>query len=487
MKLINSKSIVFTTFTAVLAFVMIVPAVAFAGPVPDTGQTSCYDGDGNVITCPQPGQPFYGQDAQYGTNTQSYTKLDASANDLPDSAPSWAMVRDNLTDLIWECKTDDNSIHDKDNTYYSPDAQLLINQLNRAVFGGFNDWRLPDVKELSCLVNMSRMSPAVNPDYFPNLILYYWSGNPTPVVSGNKYCNYYVQVQNGYVYNYYHAGSPGGVMGVRGDSSGVASNFIDNKNGSVSDTTTGLMWQQGSSPQTMNWQQALAYCENLELAGYTDWRLPNVHELQSIVDYTRYNPSINTSYFPSTTPTFYYTSTTRNDSPDYAWTVMFDYGYVNLYFGSDKLTPYYARCVRDDRTTTTTIIPPTTTTVPAVTTTVQPTTTTVQPTAIELSSLTATPANRAIVVKWTTESEINNAGFNVYRAESKDREYTKINNSLIPTKGFSTQGASYEFTDTNVQNRKTYYYKLEDIELSGKSTMHGPVSATPRLIFGIAK
>jgi hypothetical protein len=489
MKLINSRNIVFSAFTAMLAFVMMLPAVALAGPVPDTGQTACYDDAGNVITCPQPGQPFYGQDAQYGTNTQSYTKLDASANDLPDSASSWAMVRDNLTDLIWECKTDDNSIHDKDNTCHSPDAQQLINQLNAAEFGGFSDWRLPDVKELSCIVNMSRMSPAVNPDYFPNLILYYWSANPTPVVSGTKYCNYYVQVQNGYVYNFYHASSPGGVMGVRGDSSGAASNFIDNKNGSVSDTTTRLMWQQGSSAQTMNWQQSLAYCENLDLAGYTDWRLPNVHELQSIVDYTRYNPSINTDYFPSTTPAFYYTSTTRNDSPDYAWTIMFDYGYVNLYFGSDKLTPYLARCVRDDSTsTTTTIISTTTTTAPAVTTTIQPTTTTTeQPTAIELSFLTATPANRAIVVAWKTESEINNAGFNVYRAESKNGEYTKLNTSLISTKGSSTQGASYEFIDNNVQNRKTYYYKLEDIDLNGTSTMHGPVSAMPRLIYGIGK
>ena len=54
--------------------------------------------------------------------------------------------------------------------------------------------------------------------------------------------------------------------------------------------------------------------------------------------------------------------------------------------------------------------------------------------------------------------------------------------SLIPAQGSSTQGASYEFVDTDVKNRKTYYYKLEDIDLNGTSTMHGPVSATPRLL-----
>jgi hypothetical protein len=108
-------------------------------------------------------------------------------------------------------------------------------------------------------------------------------------------------------------------------------------------------------------------------------------------------------------------------------------------------------------------------------------------TVIKLSSFTASATYRKIILSWTTESEIDNAGFNIYRSESKDGEYIKINASLIPAKGSSTQGASYEFIDTNVQNRKTYYYKLEDIDLSGTSTMHGPVSATPRLIYGIGK
>jgi len=111
----------------------------------------------------------------------------------------------------------------------------------------------------------------------------------------------------------------------------------------------------------------------------------------------------------------------------------------------------------------------------------------VDPTLITLSSFTASPSNKEVIVKWTTESEIDNAGFNLYRAESETGAYTKINNVLISAKGSSTQGASYEFVDKAVQNRKTYYYNLEDIDLSGKSTIHGPVSATPRLIFGLGK
>ena len=111
----------------------------------------------------------------------------------------------------------------------------------------------------------------------------------------------------------------------------------------------------------------------------------------------------------------------------------------------------------------------------------------VPPTVINLSFFTATPKSGKVILQWTTESETDNAGFNLYRSESENGEYTKINESLIPAQGSSTQGASYEFIDNDVQNRKTYYYKLEDIDLNGTSTMHGPVSATPRWIFGFGK
>lgn len=108
-------------------------------------------------------------------------------------------------------------------------------------------------------------------------------------------------------------------------------------------------------------------------------------------------------------------------------------------------------------------------------------------TLVQLSSFYASSKSSKIILFWSTESETDNAGFNIYRSESEKGQYTKINAPLIPAKGSTTQGASYEFADTNVQNRKTYYYKLEDIDLNGQSTMHGPVSATPRLIYGLWK
>ena len=105
---------------------------------------------------------------------------------------------------------------------------------------------------------------------------------------------------------------------------------------------------------------------------------------------------------------------------------------------------------------------------------------TTPPTLIVLSSFSAAQQSKDVKITWSTASEINNAGFNIYRAEVENGEYVKINPSLIPAEGSPTQGATYQFIDEDVQYRKTYFYKLEDIDLNGTSTMQGPVSAEPR-------
>ena len=107
----------------------------------------------------------------------------------------------------------------------------------------------------------------------------------------------------------------------------------------------------------------------------------------------------------------------------------------------------------------------------------------VSPTLVNLSSFEAQGYWRRIVLTWKTESEINNAGFNIYRAESEAGEYMKINSSLIPANGSTTEGANYSYIDQTAKRGTTYYYKLEDVDMSGNATMHGPVSATPWAIF----
>ena len=99
----------------------------------------------------------------------------------------------------------------------------------------------------------------------------------------------------------------------------------------------------------------------------------------------------------------------------------------------------------DGTMTTTSTVPPTTT---------SSTTTTAPLTVVSLIDFNAVPANRIVTLVWSTASEIDNAGFNIYRAESEDGEYIKINESLIPAQGSPTQGASYEFVDNGCKEQK---------------------------------
>jgi hypothetical protein len=105
------------------------------------------------------------------------------------------------------------------------------------------------------------------------------------------------------------------------------------------------------------------------------------------------------------------------------------------------------------------------------------------PTLIELASFDAQGAWRRIILNWTTASEKDNAGFNIYRADSENGEYVKINAALIPSKGSVTEGASYRFADWSVAKKQTYFYKLEDVDTSGVATQHGPVSATAKTMY----
>jgi hypothetical protein len=125
--------------------------------------------------------------------------------------------------------------------------------------------------------------------------------------------------------------------------SAYAANFTNNGNGTISDANTGFVWQKDDDGLARTWADALTYCEGLSLAGLTDWRLPNKNELWSIVDYTRINLAINSTYFPSIKSSSYWSSTTDAGNTSTAWTVGFSGGYVTSYV---KTGSYYVLCVR---------------------------------------------------------------------------------------------------------------------------------------------
>lgn len=273
----------------------------------DTGQTRCYTDIGREITCPEAGADFYGQDAQHSGNPASYT-------DNGDGT-----VTDNMTGLMWQQTPDtnnDGTIDADDKVSYA----MAVAGAGEQTTGGHTDWRLPTIKELYSLMDFSGLDPS---GYEGTDTSGLWPFIDTGVFefaygdidSGERIID--AQYASSTLYVSSTANDGGGtlfgvnfadgrikgygltlfgsdktffVLYVRGNIAYGHNDFIDNENGTLTDTATGLMWQQADSGEAMNWNEALRLVEqkNAEnYLGYNDWRLPNVKELQSIVDYTR--------------------------------------------------------------------------------------------------------------------------------------------------------------------------------------------------------
>ncbi|NEX18574.1 MAG: hypothetical protein C1943_18745 [Halochromatium sp.] len=338
-------------------------------PINDTGVTRCADANSNDLDCPVEGYP--GQDAQFGRDVTdndpndghagfSFTKLNASGGPLPAAATDWSCVRDNVTGAIWEVKTDDGGLRDKDWIYSwydsdSPDGvfgalnggdcagdfcntEKYVEDVNAEGLCGFSDWRMPTPKELMGIVQYGITSPTIDADYFPNTIpSVFWSASPFANVPRTAW---FV----GFDYGSDGVHSKDNAYSVRLVRAGQASfSFVDNGNGTVSDHNTGLMWAKCFAGQTGNdcgtggaegrsWQEALTYADEASLAGYDDWRLPNVKELLSLVDHSRFQPAIDQQFFPGTpadaSADWFWSSTPSAYNSDRAWFVSFSDGEV---------------------------------------------------------------------------------------------------------------------------------------------------------------
>ncbi len=123
---------------------------------------------------------------------------------------------------------------------------------------------------------------------------------------------------------------------------GIARSYTDNGDGTITDNTTTLMWQKEDDNNTYNWADAKSYCSNLSLASKSDWRLPSIEELRSIVDLGKTNPAIDI-VFTNTNSSGYWSSTTVASGTSSAWGVHFNGG--NDGWGT-KTNDGYVRCVR---------------------------------------------------------------------------------------------------------------------------------------------
>ncbi len=280
-------------------------------PIVSTGQTECFDDDGQVIPPPKPGEPFYGQDAQIPQRKPAY-------HDNGDGT-----VTDLNTGLMW---TRDPT---PKRTY-----REAIADARRCRIGGYNDWRLPTVKEVYSLILFSGIEPkpqnqspmGARPFIDTKCFVFHYGQLEkgervidaqfatatlyTGQTLGGEPLMFGVNFADGRIKAYPTEGKTFYVLYVRGNPNYGKNDFQDNGDGTITDRATGLMWMKYDSGHLkagscgdgrMTWREALEWAANLTYAGYSDWRLPTAKELQSIVDYTR-NPDSTNS--PAIDPVF---------------------------------------------------------------------------------------------------------------------------------------------------------------------------------------
>lgn len=271
-------------------------------PIVDTGVTEFYSNN-DVISEPSIGDEFYGQDATYTGNKPSYTDNDDGT------------ITDNVTGLMWEKNMG------KKMTY-----EASFSKAEQSNLGGHSDWRVPTIKELYSLIQFTGQVKGaksnklfIDTKYFNQPLgninigereidAQTWSSTAYVGLTMRGDATVFgVNFVDGRIKGYPKFNKRKNSKNtmyfrmVRGNTNYGKNNFIDNGDGTISDYATGLMWQKADDSKSRDWEASLTYSEHLELAGHTDWRLPNAKELQSIVDYSR---SPQTTNSPAIDPVF---------------------------------------------------------------------------------------------------------------------------------------------------------------------------------------
>jgi len=337
-------------------------------PIVDTNQAKCYNSSGTEVSC-----SGSGQDGAYSRNMPSYT----NNND--------GTITDNQTTLIWQQSPDTNG----DGTI---DANDKLSQSNAVSYcesltlGGKSDWRLPDIKTLYSLMDFSGEDPSGyegtdtstlipfidtsmfafgygDTDSGERVIDAQWATTTIYVytVMNGSEAMFGLNLADGRIKGYPTSNKSYYVQCVRNAENYAQNNFVDNNDETISDSATNLMWQKSDNGSSVNWESAINYCENLSLASKNDWRLPNVKELHSIVDYTR-SPDTSSSaainaLFSTTSITnekgvsdygFYWSSTTHKNMNNGASGAYISFGRALGYMTNAWLDVHGAGAQRSD-------------------------------------------------------------------------------------------------------------------------------------------
>ncbi len=295
-----------------------------------TGMTICTDGEGNQILCPDENEDFYGQDAQYaagkGCVPHSYTEIENPEEheiELRATVQEPPFIKDNVTGLIWW-------LTGKGGTYEEMKDECAVS------YGGIEDWRLPEPQEIASLSDLGMLyGNKIDPVYFQEL--YFDTSLPQSKSYGYDLIltsveNYFYLMSYGVIAELVMAArsssASGYLMCVSGEKYGEVSaetysTVTENGAEMIRDLSTDLFWQK-EPVKKATWKEALAYCESLDYAGHSDWRLPNKNELLSLVDYSKIAAEAEAeeeeeteeedeveaiSSFPGMTPDVFWTST----------------------------------------------------------------------------------------------------------------------------------------------------------------------------------
>ena len=258
------------------------------------------------------------------------------------------VVFDHNTGLVWEVKSDDDNAVNAGNKTFTFEGAATVHaaELNKAKYGGFDDWRVPNKDELRSIMDYSHTDGVIDNSIFGNCPLGdYWTKNVY------RLQDYFSWV----LYSGFGSGiakrqdAQNYVICVRGGNDrrfgeSDPSRFTDNGDGTVTDSTTGLMWQKETNPR-MAPKAAETYCEKLTVGGYTDWRLPNIKELNTIL-----NLDVNSSTWlfpqfpmPQNEKMLHYAANGIFEN-HFAWVTNFTMGYDGYYGGRES--PLLFRAVR---------------------------------------------------------------------------------------------------------------------------------------------